>query len=157
MLGFFKPTIPQHSSGEKLLQMPALVLHDLSGRVVDLQQQRGKVLFINFWATWCPPCLGEMPSINTLYEKIKGSPNIVFVSIDVDNKLEKSTLFLKNKGYQFPVYGGDLGPLPEQIYSYSIPTTLVVDKRGFVVFNHTNRANYADDDFVQYLTMLSKQ
>jgi thiol-disulfide isomerase/thioredoxin len=155
-LGFYSPHIPVIKSGEKLQPAPALVVQTVQGKVLDLQQQKGKVVFINFWATWCPPCLAELPSVNDLYLKVKDNPNIVFLSIDADNKLAKSSLFLKNRGYLFPVYSGDL-TLPPTFYSGNIPTTLVINKKGYVVFNHIDKANYADEEFVQYLTGLSKE
>ena len=134
----------------------ALVVQTVDGKVLDLQQQKGKVVFINFWATWCPPCLAELPSVNDLYLKVKDNPNIVFLSIDADNKLPKSSLFLKNRGYLFPVYSGDL-TLPPTFYSGNIPTTLVINKKGDEVFNHVDKANYADEEFAQYLIGLSKE
>jgi len=156
MVGFFKPDIPQHSAADQLLPAPAMIVHTLNGSTVDLQQQKGKVVFINFWATWCPPCRAELPAINNLYLKVKDNPNIVFLSVDVDDNLPVSSKFLQNDGYGFPVYGGSL-VLPHEVYTGNIPTTLVIDKKGFVVFNHINRANYADEKFVNYLIGLSKQ
>jgi|ERR1700744_2594999 len=155
-VGFYNPHIPQLKPGEKLQPAPALVVQTVDGKVLDLQQQKGKVVFINFWATWCPPCLAELPSVNDLYLKVKDNPNIVFLSIDADNNLPKSSLFLKNKGYLFPVYSGNL-TLPPTFYSGSIPTTLVINKKGEVVFNHIDKANYADEKFVQYLADLSRE
>jgi thiol-disulfide isomerase/thioredoxin len=155
-LGFYNPHIPVIKPGEKLQPAPALVVQTVDGKTLDLQQQKGKVVFINFWATWCPPCLAELPSVNDLYLKVKDNPNIVFLSIDADNNLPKSSLFLKNRGYLFPVYSGNL-TLPPAFYSGNIPTTLVIDKKGDVVFNHIDKANYADKEFVQYLTGLSKE
>ena len=155
-VGFYNPHIPQLKPGEKLQPAPALVVQTVDGKVLDLQQQKGKVVFINFWATWCPPCLAELPSVNDLYLKVKDNPNIVFLSIDADNNLPKSSLFLKNKGYLFPVYSGNL-TLPPTFYSGSIPTTLVINKKGEVVFNHIDKANCADEKFVQYLADLSRE
>jgi thiol-disulfide isomerase/thioredoxin len=157
MVGFFKPHIPEVKPGEKLEQMPHLVVQSMDGKTIDLQQQKGKVIFINIWATWCPPCLAELPSVNDFYLRIKNNPNVIFISADADNKLNVSSLFLQKKGYGFPLYSGNLETLPQQIYSGTIPTTLVVDKKGFVVFNHINRANYNDDAFVKYVHDLSRQ
>ena len=157
MLGFFKPGVPELKPGEKLEQAPAMIVQNNNGKVIDLQQQKGKVVFINFWATWCPPCLAELPSINDFYLKVKDNPNIVFLSVDVDNDLPKSSLFLQKREYQFPVYGGRLDALPKQFYSGNIPTTLVIDKKGDVVFNHIDKANYDDEQFAQYVIGLSKQ
>lgn len=156
MVGFFKPPIPPKSSGQKLYQAPPFEVQSINGQTISLQQQKGKVVFLNFWATWCPPCLAELPSINDFYLKIKDNPNIVFISVDSDNDLPKSTLFLQKRGYQFPVYGGNAGSLPEQFFSGTIPTTIVIDKNGLVVFNHINRANYNDEKFAAYILDLAK-
>jgi thiol-disulfide isomerase/thioredoxin len=157
MIGFFTPPIPPKSPGQKLYQAPPFEVQNINGQIISLQQQKGKVVFLNFWATWCPPCLAELSSINNFYLKIKDNPNIVFISVDSDNDLPKSTLFLQKRGYQFPVYGGNAGALPEQFFSGTIPTTIVIDKNGFVVFNHINRANYNDEKFAAYILDLAKQ
>jgi thiol-disulfide isomerase/thioredoxin len=157
LVGFFKPPIPEVKPGEKLPQAPAMVVQNSDGRVIDLQQQKGKVVFINFWAAWCPPCLAELPLINDLYLKVKDNPNIIFLAVDVDNNLSRSSQLLQKNGYRFSAYGGKLNGLPSQFYSGIIPTTLVIDKKGFVVFNHVDRANYADEKFAEYIIGLSKQ
>ena len=156
-LGFYSPKIPVIKAGEKLMPAPAMIVQTIDGKTIDLQQQKGKVVFINFWATWCPPCRAEMPSVNAFYEKVKNNPNIVFLSVDVDNKLNNSSAFMKNRGYQIPVYGGNLDGLPGTLYSGSVPTTLVIDKRGLVVFHHTGQANYDSDKFIYFVLGLAKQ
>ena len=156
-LGFYNPKIPVIKPGEKLMPAPAMVVQTVDGKTIDLQQQKGKVVFINFWATWCPPCRAEMPSVNDFYEKVKNDPNIVFLSVDVDNRLSNSSAFMKTSGYQIPVYGGNLDGLPTAFYSGTIPTTLVIDKRGLVVFNHTGKASYDGDEFARFVTGLAKQ
>jgi len=155
LLGFFKPDIPK--AGEKIAPAPAIQVQDINGKITDLQQLKGKVVFINFWATWCPPCLAELPSINALYQKAKNNPDIVFLTIDIDNNLRKSTQFLQNKGYTFSVYGGSPNQVPDKLYENGIPTTLVIDKKGNIVFTHFNRANYDDDKFLQFMLSLTKQ
>ncbi|MDB5145675.1 MAG: TlpA family protein disulfide reductase [Mucilaginibacter sp.] len=157
LVGFFRPPIPGVKPGEKLPQAPAMVVQNSDGKVIDLQQQKGKVVFINFWAAWCPPCLAELPLINDLYLKVKDNSNIIFLAVDVDNNLSRSSQLLQKNGYRFSAYGGKLNGLPSQFYSGIIPTTLVIDKKGFVVFNHVDRANYADEKFAEYIIGLSKQ
>lgn len=157
MLGFFKPDVPQIKPGDKLEPLPAMQVQTVDGKVLDLQQQKGKVIFINFWAAWCAPCLAEMPSVNALYKKVKNNPNIVFLAVDVDNDLPKSSKFLLNQGYQFPACGGDSAHVPDKLYGNGIPTTLVVDKKGNIVFTHFNRANYDNDEFEKFLTDLAKE
>ena len=154
-LGFYNPKIPVIKPGEKLMPAPAMVVQSVDGKTVALRGQKGKVVFINFWATWCPPCLAELPAVNGFYQKIKDNPNIIFLSVDVDGKLNRSSAFLKSREYQFPVYVGNLDRLPVPFYSGTIPTTLVIDKRGLVVFNHTGKANYDDDDFARFVKGLA--
>ncbi len=156
-LGFFKPDIPPLKDRQNLNPAPAMLARSLQGNTVNLQQEKGKVIFVNFWATWCPPCLAELPSINGLYQKVKNNPNILFVTVDVDNNLEKSTQFIREKGYDLPVYGGDPIHVPDKLYENGIPTTLVIDKKGDVVFTHFNRANYDSDEFEQFIIGLTKQ
>ncbi len=156
-IGFFKPDVPSLKDPQNLSPAPAMLARSLDNKTVDLQQEKGKVVFVNFWATWCPPCLAELPSINQLYEKVKDNPNIVFVTVDVDNNLSKSTQFIKDKGYDLPVYGGDPAHVPNSLFENGIPTTLVIDKKGNVVFSHFNRANYDDEKFLQFMSELSKE
>ncbi|MBV8388225.1 MAG: TlpA family protein disulfide reductase [Mucilaginibacter sp.] len=156
-LGFYNPKIPVIKPGEKLMPAPAMVVQSADGKTIYLQQQKGKVVFINFWATWCPPCLAEMPTVNEFYQKVKKDSNIVFLTVDVDNRLNNSSAFMKNQGYQMPVYGGNLDALPSTFYSGTIPTTLVIDKRGLVVFNHAGKASYDGDEFARFIKGLAKQ
>jgi len=155
-LGFYNPKIPVIKPGENLMPAPAMVVQSVDGKTINLQQQKGKVVFINFWATWCPPCLAEMPTVNDFYQKVKNDPNIVFLCVDVDNRLNNSSAFIKNKGYQMPVYGGNLDGLPTTFYSGTIPTTLVINKRGMVVFNHAGKASYDGEEFAKFVSGLAK-
>ena len=104
-----------------------------------------------------PPCLAEMPTVNDFYEKVKNDPNIIFLAVDVDNRLNSSSAYMRKQGYQIPVYGGNLDGLPTTFYSGTIPTTLVIDKRGLVVFNHTGKASYDGDEFAKFVLGLAKQ
>jgi len=156
-LGFYNPKIPVIKPGEKLMPAPAMMVQTIDGKTINLQQQKGKVVFINFWATWCPPCLAEMPTVNDFYEKVKNDPNIIFLAVDVDNRLNSSPAYMRKQGYQIPVYGGNLDGLPTTFYSGTIPTTLVIDKRGLVVFNHTGKASYDGDEFAKFVLGLAKQ
>ena len=82
---------------------PSVVFKDGSGRTIDISKQKGKVLFINFWATWCPPCIQEMPSINTLKKQLN-EKDILFLMVDVDDNYKKSSKFMEKNKYDLPVY-----------------------------------------------------
>ncbi|MGF1532773.1 MAG: TlpA family protein disulfide reductase [Bernardetiaceae bacterium] len=134
----------------------ALPLQDLGGgdfRPLDLA---GKVVFINFWATWCPPCVAEMPEIHALYEKMLPEGDVVFLMISLDQDPSKAVDFVERKGYQFPVYALR-GSLPD-VYAHSaIPTTFVLDPRGKVAFKREGMASYDTEEFRAFLLGLKEK
>ena len=102
------------------------------GELLNLSESKEKVYFINFWATWCPPCRAEMPSINKLASKIENKDKISFIMVDVDNKMEASVKYMKKHSYNLQVYSS-VSPIPEQIFNGTLPTT--VDWCIFTVFS----------------------
>ena len=123
------------------------------GKLIDGAMLKNKVVFINFWATWCPPCIAEMPSINRLYNKFKDNQDIFFLMVDADNDLQKSSNFMKDKNYQIPVVTTQ-GNIPEEWYSGTLPTTIVLDKKGNVVYRQTGAAEYTNKKFTNFITQL---
>ncbi|MBE6024982.1 MAG: redoxin domain-containing protein [Cellulosilyticum sp.] len=123
---------------EKKLQAIDFELNDQYGNLHKLSDYRGKVVFLNFWATWCPPCVGEMPYIEELYEEYGyNEEEVVILGIANPNlgsevSQESIVTFLEEEGYTFPVVF-DLDY--EQIYTYgfnSFPSTLIIDKEGYI-------------------------
>src|SRR3569833_1485900 len=153
-VGFFKPDIPDIKPDSKFTPAPAIQIEDSNNKVFTLQDEKGKVVFINFWATWCPPCLAELPSINALYEKEKNNPDVVFITVDIDKELAKTAKFMQLKKYSFPVY---IAYEANKLYNVGISTTLVINKKGDIVFSHFNRANYNSDQFEAFIDKLVKQ
>lgn len=129
---------------------------DAAGNITTLDGLRGKVVLINFWATWCPPCIAEMPALNQLYASMQQNPNLVFITVDADGNFERANAFMNKHGYTLPVYSLN-GTISEQLFSGSLPTTLVVDKLGQVRFQETGAANYNADKFRNWLQQLADQ
>jgi thiol-disulfide isomerase/thioredoxin len=123
-----------------------------TGQVVDFGQFRGKVVSLNFWATWCPPCVAEMHAIQALYDR-QLSDQLVFVMVATGDETEKVKKFIARKGYTFPVYEL-VGPLPPAYQSRVVPTTFIIDQNGQVVARHEGMANYDSDDFQGFLRQL---
>jgi thiol-disulfide isomerase/thioredoxin len=129
---------------------------DEKGNIQNTSSLKGKVVFINFWASWCPPCRAEFPSIETLYSKFKNDNNILFLMINEDDDRAAGRDYLQNKGYITPMFK-TRSVVPANIYNGTLPTTLVLDKKGKVVFRHEGFANYASEDFISQLNTLIKE
>ena len=129
---------------------------DNKGNVVSLNQLKGKVVLINLWATWCSPCLAEMPSLDKLYKDFQGNSQIVFLSVDVDGKLKSSAKFLKKRKYSLPVYRLN-SALPKEWSTTSIPTTIILDKAGKLVNKHVGGMNFESVKFKKALKQLSEE
>ncbi len=97
--------------------------------IINTQDLIGKVVFINFWATWCPPCIAEMPSIQILYDKFKDNKDIVFLMVDVDSDLKGAEQFMNSRKFTLPIYIPNSN-IPSSFLEGAIPTTVILDKRG---------------------------
>ncbi|MCR9013941.1 TlpA family protein disulfide reductase [Aquiflexum gelatinilyticum] len=124
---------------------------DMEGNPVILEDYRGKTVFINLWATWCPPCRAEMPHIEDMYAKVKDTKNLEFLMIALDKELEKSKSFIDNKGFTFPVVHASYG-INNSLQSESIPTTLVVNPKGEIIFYQEGMSNFDTEEFRNFLT-----
>ncbi len=117
---------------------------------LSLEELKGKVIFLNFWASWCPPCRAEMPTIQSLYNKMKNRDDIVFVMVSLDNDSSKAKAFIKSSNFDFPVYFLN-GYLPKIYDSGTIPSTYVISKQGKIVAKEVGMADYNTSKFIDFL------
>lgn len=111
---------------------------------------KGKVVFINFWASWCPPCQAEMPSIEALYKKLAGDDRFLFLFINEDDDKQKARNYLEKNQYTILLYSS-FGTVPDEIYSGNLPTTIVMNKNGKIVLKKEGMAGYDTDAFMKQL------
>ena len=123
------------------------------GKTILLSSLKGKVVFINFWATWCPPCIEELPSINELKKSFKGNQDIVFLMVDVDSEMEKSSAFMKENKYDLTVYI-PASEIPSDFLGSAIPTTVILDKSGQIAARMEGGRDYTNPDIVKALNEL---
>lgn len=155
-IGLFKPGTPATAAmrnAAPAADLSGIRFKDLNGKVVDLGNLKGKVVFLNFWTTWCPPCLAEMPSIQKLYTQFKDDPDFVFLLVDADSKLPEAQQFMQKKKYGMPVYEV-ASNIPEQLFKGNLPTTIVFDKQGRISFNEEGAANYGHKKFIEFMLQL---
>jgi thiol-disulfide isomerase/thioredoxin len=125
------------------------------GDIIRLSENKGEVYFINFWATWCPPCRAEMPSINSLHSKITNKDKVKFLLVDVDNKIPSSVNYMTKNNYQLKVYS-IASAIPDYIFSGTLPTTVIVGPNGDIVFQHSGMADYDTTEMLNFINTLSR-
>ncbi|MEQ6122560.1 TlpA disulfide reductase family protein [Reichenbachiella sp. MALMAid0571] len=148
--GLIKPEVIPASEQQDASYQFNLV--DVDGNTVSFEKFRGKTIFINLWATWCPPCVAEMPDINSLYGKID-SDEIAFVMISRDQDFDKAIQFAAKKAYDFPIYS-EASLLPSVFQTNSIPTTFVISPQGKIVVKKSGMASYDSEEFRDFLNGL---
>lgn len=108
-------------------------LEDLNGKVVSLKDFNGKFLIMNFWATWCAPCVGELELLKTAYKNYRDNPKIAFAVVSTDEERGKVLVEAKKRGYEFPIFYAD--KKMETDYKLdSIPRLFIIDAQGNIRF-----------------------
>lgn len=108
--------------------LPAFMVQDVNGKTINLQSLKGKKVFVNLWASWCPPCRREMPSIERLAKAVDKN-KVVFVLLSLDDKFDKAKAFAKRQQLSLPIYY-PAENLPALFNVQSIPTTFLFDEEG---------------------------
>jgi len=130
-------------------------LVNIKNETVNLSAFKGKVVFINFWATWCPPCIGEMPAIESLYNQFKNNPDVVFCIVTTDDKTAVLN-FLQRKNFTFPVYFA-ASEIPTKLASNTIPATFLISKNGQIIINQIGAANWSGKKMRNTINRLLKE
>jgi peroxiredoxin len=130
---------------------PALVLADLQGNAVSLQDYQGSVVLVNNWATWCPPCLAEMPELQAYYSA-HAQQGFVLVGIEAGDPAAQVADFVHRYALTFPVWLDLQSSALAAFHNWSIPSTYVVDRDGTVRLSWAGPVDRATLE--QYLTPL---
>lgn len=128
-------------------------LTKLEGNIVNFKDTEGEVILINFWATWCPPCVAEMPSLQALYSEYNEKVKFLFISNEAPETIKK---FMKKKGYDFEVYIPQ-STYPEAFDVRSIPRTFLIDKNNKIVIDKKGAANWNSNAIITQLELLLKE
>jgi len=130
-----------------------LLFADSNGHRINTADLKGKVIFISFWATWCPPCIAEMGSVHALYNKLKTDNRFVFILADADNNLPVSAAFMRNHHYTLPVYQS-AAAIAGDLFNGTLPTTLIINSKGELVYKHEGIANYNTEEIITMMRSL---
>ena len=134
---------------------PDFTLRAMDGPNMRLQEQRGRVVMVNFWATWCGPCRQEMPQLNRLYEKYKSS-GFVLLGVNVDDDVAKAAELAAKLGVTFPVLL-DTEKTVSKLYDVStMPSTMIIDRDGKVRYVHRGYLAGYEDNYEKQIRELLK-
>jgi peroxiredoxin len=133
---------------------PDFVLKSIDGKDVRLSDYKGQVVLLNFWATWCPPCRSEMPSIESLSRKMKGYDFVILaVSIDGFETSQLKNIVSPNH-YTFTVLHDPEQGVADVYLISGIPTTYIIDKNGVIIDKSVGAEYWDSDDRIKQLMSL---
>jgi thiol-disulfide isomerase/thioredoxin len=144
-------------SGAETGKAPDFNLPDLDGKMVNLSDDPGKLVVINFWATWCGYCVAEIPSMNSFAEKMKDEP-LIFLSINIDDmSTEDVKRFATDKKIAFPVLLDPKGDTSQKYGVEGLPYNVVISSSGKIVGKSSGQRNWDDQNLISYFRGLMKK
>ncbi|WP_375181071.1 TlpA family protein disulfide reductase [Chryseobacterium sp.] len=153
--GLFNSKIEEKTEKSSLVP-PNFSVKNEHGEIMETAQLRGKVVFINFWASWCPPCRAEFPSVQKLYDRYRSNEDMVFLTVNLDDDIILGKKYLQKEKFSIPFLVPN-GSIPKELYNGSIPTTIVLDKTGKIRMHHSGMADYSKDSFYKEIDRLLKE
>jgi peroxiredoxin len=132
---------------------PDFILPDLSGKTIRLQDLRGKVVIVNLWATWCTPCVAEMPTLETLWKAMAGK-DLVLLAVNQDEATDGVRDWVDGRELTFPVL---LDPHAQVAHEWGVtgyPETFVVDRTGRIVHHHVGFRDWSEPEIVAAIELL---
>jgi peroxiredoxin len=132
---------------------PDIAVQDRAGQVHRLSDFRGRVVLVNFWATWCPPCIEEMPSMESLRKEIDET-QLKILALSVDDSWEPVDAFLKQYPYGFGIYSDFDERVAGLFGTRMIPETYIVDKQGVILCKVIGDRDWMDPAVVAFLKKL---
>ncbi len=156
-VGFFQPDFEEKKT-KPVATIPtySMKVSNVNGNLITVEDLKGKVVFINFWATWCPPCIAEMPSLQVLYDKMKDKEDVVFLFVEMDGNVSKATKFMEKRKLTLPIHFVK-SEVPQEFFQGSLPTTIILDKQGNLAHKTQGMADYSGQNVVDFLEDLRKQ
>ncbi len=141
--------------GEKTAK--PFALPDTDGTIHKLSDYRGKTVILNFWATWCPPCRKEMPSMQRAWDKLKGSGKVVMIAVHVGGNEEKIWNFMGDGDYDFLVLIDKSGKIPKQWPMMGLPSTFIISPAGKIVLRAIGEREWDSPEIIKQILSAGKK
>ncbi|MFN8008482.1 MAG: TlpA disulfide reductase family protein [Terriglobia bacterium] len=126
---------------------------DQSGNTKHLSDLRGKVVLVNFWATWCPPCREEMPSLEALQNRL-GPKNLAILALSVDDSWKTVRHYMESNHFTIPVYSDFDKKIASRYGTYMYPETYLVDKEGKVAYKVVGAVDWTSPEMLKFIQVL---
>lgn len=140
----------QQATGRAGFPAPNFTLKDVNGRSYRLADLRGQIVFLNIWATWCPPCRMEMPSMERLHRRLQGKDFIMLAVSEDEDGVTAVRPFIDQMGLTFPVLLDPEGVLPSRYGVTGYPETFVIDRDGSVIQHTIGPENWESEAAYRY-------
>jgi len=136
------------------LPAPDFTFPGLDGKMVRLSDYKGKVVLVNIWATWCPPCVDEMPSMEKLYQKLKGE-NFEILAVSIDEPgLKAVAPFMKKSNLTFPALIDSEGTIKAVYEITGIPESFIIDQQGILLKKIVGPVDWATPNIFRFFSDL---
>ena len=135
---------------------PDFTLRSADGRNLRLAEQRGQVVLVNFWASWCGPCKQEMPHLNRLFDKYRGA-GFVMLGVNIDDDPATANKAVAGWGVKFPVLLDSQKAVSKLYVLGSMPATVLIDRDGKVRFLHRGYRDGAEETYERQIRELVKE
>lgn len=162
-IGFFQPKFENKDTSDQTVAATESISTEnqasfitAEGQVVNTVDLKGKIVFMNFWATWCGPCVAEMPSIKVLYDKFKDNDQVVFLLVEVDSNVEGAKEFMLKQKLNLPIYFPN-GNIPSTWLDGAIPSTVILNKQGNISETKQGMFDYSGKGVQDYIQSLIDQ
>ena len=153
---FLKNELEDFELSKEKKNISNLIFKDHKEKEISFSDFKGKILLVNFWATWCAPCIKEMPSLDRLETKINGDFDVIAISVDRDGVEKVTDFFDENKISNLEKFFDIKNSLAKEMNLYGVPTSFFVNKEGDLIGYYLGDMEWDNDTVINFINYLIK-
>jgi len=153
---FLKNELEDFELSKEKKNISNLIFKDHKEKEISFSDFKGKILLVNFWATWCAPCIKEMPSLDRLESKINGDFDVIAISVDRDGVEKVTDFFDENKISNLEKFFDIKNSLAKEMNLYGVPTSFFVNKEGDLIGYYQGDMEWDNDTVINFINYLIK-
>ena len=154
---FYRSLVPPESPSGSLAFLSSaksLPIYDRQGKVVDLAAQKGRLIVVHFWATWCPPCVEEIPALSRFWEKYRNRKDLTLYTVSVDKDWKTIDDFSRKNPNDLPIYRDPNSATAQRFGTTMFPETYIVNPAGRVIYRVQGGIEWTNEDVQQRINQL---